>query len=374
MNGSQAWLEKDFYKALGVDETADEAAIRRAYRKLAQKHHPDRNPGDKRAEERMKEISEAYDVLSDAQKRQEYDNMRRFAAQGGPFGGGNFGGGFGGPGGFNIRVEDLGDLGDVFSQMFGGGRRGRARPARGEDRQTEARLSFEDAMRGATIAVNVAQDAVCETCGGSGAKPGTPVSTCPTCNGQGTIEDNQGLFSIPRVCPTCAGTGRKIETPCPTCRGAGRVTRPEQVRVRVPAGVKDGARIRVRGRGAAGAGAPGDLYVTVHVAPHRLFGRQGDDLTLSVPITFSEAALGAKVKVPTLDASVTVKVPAGTQNGRTFRVRGKGAPRAKGGGYGDLLVTVNVVVPEKLSHEQKDLLEKLAAADGADVRSRLEVS
>lgn len=370
MNGSQAWLEKDFYKVLGVDEHADEAAIRRAYRKLAQKFHPDRNPGDTKAEERMKEISEAYDVLSDASKRQEYDQMKQFAASGGPFGGGNFGG----AGGFNVRVEDLGDIGDIFSQMFGSGRRGRARPARGEDRQAETRLSFEDAMRGATIAVNVPQDVVCETCGGSGAKPRTNVSTCPTCNGQGVVEENQGLFSIPRPCPTCGGTGRKIETPCTTCRGAGRVTRNEQVRVRVPAGVKDGARIRVRGRGAAGAGAPGDLYVVVHVAPHRLFGRQGDDLTLSAPITFTEAALGAQVKVPTLDGSVTVKVPAGTQNGRTFRVRGKGAPRSHGGGYGDLLVTVNVVVPEKLTDQQKDLLEQFAATNGADVRSRLEVS
>lgn len=365
MNGSHAWLEKDFYKALGVDEAATEDQIRRVYRKLAQKHHPDRNPGDKRAEERMKEISEAYDVLADAKKRQEYDQIRRLAASG-P-GGFRFGGG--GPGGWSstIRVEDLGDLGGIFSNAFGGFRsRGGGRTApRGEDRTAETHLPFTDAMHGATISVIVPQDALCETCGGSGAKPGTRVETCPTCGGSGAVEDDQGLFSIPRTCPACGGGGRRVESPCASCRGSGRVRRTQSVRVRVPAGVKDGARIRVRGHGASRGGAPGDLYVAVHVAPHPIFGRSGDDLTLALPIAFTEAALGANVRVPTLDGSVTLKIPAGTQAGRTFRVRGKGAPRAKGGGYGDLLVTVGVAVPEKLTKEQKELLEKFAATDAA---------
>src|SRR5438093_3467813 len=297
MNGSQAWLEKDFYKALGVAENATEAEIRRTYRKLAQKNHPDRNPGDKNAEERMKVISEAYDVLSDPKKRADYDQIRRLGASGTGFGGSGFDGGPGFQG--SIRFEDLGDLGGIFSQMFGGrGGRRQQRAARGEDREAEAYLSFDDAMRGATIAVATPHDVTCDTCGGSGAKPGTKVTTCPVCQGQGIVEDNQGLFSIPRTCTACGGRGRQFDEPCPTCHGSGTVTRAEQVRVRVPAGVKDGTRIRVRGRGGSRGGVPGDLYVVVHVAPHELFGRSGDDLTLTLPLSLTDAALGAEVKVP----------------------------------------------------------------------------
>ncbi|MCA1834015.1 MAG: molecular chaperone DnaJ [Actinomycetota bacterium] len=368
MNGSQAWLEKDFYKALGVGESATEAEIRRAYRKIAQKYHPDRNPGDKQAEERMKEAAEAYDVLSDAKKRADYDQIRRLGAQGGGFG---FEGGPGFQG--SVRFEDFGDLGGIFSQMFGGGRGRRRSAPRGEDREAEAHLSFDDAMQGATFAVALPGDAPCDRCGGSGAEPGTSVSACPVCKGQGIVEENQGLFSIPRTCSACGGRGRQIEKPCATCRGAGTVARTDQVRVRIPAGVKDGARIRVRGRGGSHGGAPGDLYVVVHVAPHPIFGRNGDDLTLSLPVLFTEAALGAEIKVPTLDAPVTLKLPAGTQNGRTFRVKGRGAPRVKGGGYGDLLATVNVVVPDKLTPAERESLEKFVELHAVNPREGLGV-
>jgi molecular chaperone DnaJ len=368
VNGSQTWIEKDFYKTLGVDEKASEDQIRRAYRKLAQKHHPDRNPGDKNAEERMKDIAEAYDVLSDSKKRQEYDQIRRFGAAGPGGPGGGFG--FGGPGGSwsgTVNVDDLGGFGDLFSSIFGGGRRGARQRARGEDVNGEAHLSFDDAMRGATISVSVPHQAACATCGGSGAKPGSNVTTCSACGGHGVIEEDQGVFSIPRTCPTCGGRGRIIEQACETCRGDGRVTRTDPVRVRVPAGVKGGARIRVRGRGNNG----GDLYVTIHVAPHRVFGRSGDDLTVQLPLTFTEAALGAEVRVPTLNGSVTLRVPPGTQNGRTFRIRGKGAPKAKG--FGDLLATARVVVPEKLSDAERELLEKFAAEHQHDPRTGLGV-
>ena len=359
MNGSQTWIEKDFYKVLGVDEKATEDQIRRAYRKLAQKHHPDRNPGNKRAEETMKEISEAYDVISDPKKRREYDQIRKMGSSG-------FGLGGGGPGGWRGTV-DVSDLGGIFSGIFGGGGgRSRAR-ARGEDLTAEAHLAFEDAFRGATISVAVPHHAPCPSCGGSGGKPGTSVTACPTCNGQGIVEENQGLFSIPRTCSACGGSGRKISQPCETCHGEGGVLRTEPVRVRVPAGVKDAARIRVRGRGNNG----GDLYVVVHVTPHPVFGRSSDDLTMQLPITFTEAALGAEVRVPTMDGAVTLRMPPGTQNGRTFRVKGRGVPKAKG--FGDLLATVRVVVPAKLSDAERELLEKLAAESGDDPRSGLGV-
>jgi molecular chaperone DnaJ len=378
LNGSRAWFEKDFYKVLGVAETASADEIKKAFRTLARQYHPDKNPDDKKAEERMKEISEASDVLSDPKKRAEYDEVRRMAKSG--YGTGGFGGGGGFPGGFpyggNVRVEDLGDLGDLFGGLFGArtGARGRPRgPERGADLETEIRVSFEDAIDGATVPIKITRDAPCETCGGSGAEPGTAIETCPQCGGAGTVGDNQGVFSFVRACPRCGGAGRIVTQPCHTCRGSGTRRRKEEIKVRIPAGVHDGARIRVRGRGAASGGsAAGDLYVVVRVAPHPIFGRQGDDLTLTLPITFSEAALGAQVKVPTLEAPVTLKIPAGTQNGKTFRVRGRGAPRRKGG-HGDLLATVNVQVPEKLSKREREALEKFAEAHQADPRSTLGV-
>jgi molecular chaperone DnaJ len=386
LNGSRAWFEKDFYKVLGVAESASAEEIKRAFRKLARQYHPDRNPNDKAAEEKMKEISEASDVLSDPKKRAEYDEVRRAVKAGygpGGFGGGP-GGGFGPGGPFgNVRVEgfDVGDLGDLFGGLFGGrGGFGDARrgPVRGDDLETEVHVSFEDAVDGATVPIKLTRDAPCATCLGSGAEPGSNVETCPQCGGAGTVGDNQGMFSFVRACPKCGGAGRIITNPCHTCRGSGVQRRKEELKVRIPAGVRDGARIRVRGRGAAGRGTPGspaqagDLYVVVHVARHEVFGRQGDDLTLALPITFTEAALGAQVKVPTLEAPVTLKIPAGTQNGKTFRVKGRGGPKRKGGN-GDLLVTVNVVVPEKLNKKEREMLEQFAEAHEADPRSRLGV-
>lgn len=378
MNGNRAWFDKDFYKVLGVSEKATADEIKRAFRKLAQKYHPDRNPGDKTAEDRMKEISEASDVLSDPKKRAEYDQIRQMAKSG-------FGGGFGGPGGpfgGNVRVEgfDVGDLGDLFGGLFGsrmGGARGtQARgPRRGDDLETAVEISFEDAIDGATIPIKLTRDAPCASCNGSGAEPGTAVETCPACGGSGSVADSQGLFSFVRTCERCGGAGRIVSTPCKTCRGSGVQRRKEEIKVRIPAGVKDGARIRVKGRGGAGgAGATaGDLYVVVRVAPHSLFGRSGDDLTLTLPVTFTEAALGAQVKVPTLEAPVTVKIPAGTQHGKVLRVKGRGAPRRKGSGRGDLLATVNVVVPEKLSKQERELLQRFDEAHRGDPRSHLGV-
>jgi len=379
LNGSRAWFEKDFYKVLGVPETASPDEIKRAFRTLARQYHPDRNPDDKAAEERMKEISEASDVLSDPKKRAEYDEVRRMAKSGygpGGFGPGGFGGGnFGG----NVRVEgfDVGNLGDLFGGLFGGrmGGAGSARgPQRGDDLEAEVRIGFEDAIEGVTIPIKITRDAPCVTCGGSGAEPGTPIETCPQCGGSGTVGDNQGLFSFVRACPRCGGAGRIVTKPCHTCRGSGKQRKREEIKVRIPAGVRDGARIRVRGRGAAAGpgGRPGDLYVVVHVSPHPIFSRAGDDLALTLPLTFTEAALGAQVKVPTLDAPVTLKIPAGTQNSKTFRVRGRGAPK-RNGGTGDLLVTVNVQVPEKLSKKEREMLEQFAEAHRASPRQNLGV-
>jgi molecular chaperone DnaJ len=364
------WFEKDYYQVLGVPKNASQAEIKKAYRKLAQRYHPDANPGDKTAEERFKEVSAAYDVIGDEEKRKQYDQVREMAAAG--VGAGFPGGGTRG----RIRFEDLGDfagfgdLGDLFSVFTGRGGRG-VRVARGADLETEVRLSFDDAMRGATVPVRIQGPAPCTTCGGSGAAPGTRPVPCPTCGGSGSIAVNQGLFSMTQTCPRCRGSGRVVEHPCSTCGGSGSVRRQRSFQVRIPAGVKDGARIRLAGRGEPGpaGGQAGDLYVVVRVAPHRLFGRKGSDLTLELPITFAEAALGANVHVPTLDGPVTLKIPAGTQSGQTFRIRGKGAPRK--GGQGDLLVTVRVEVPKRLSREEKRLLKQLQEVETGSPRERL---
>lgn len=363
MNGDvrREWFEKDYYQVLGVPRNATQAAIKKAYRKLARKFHPDANSGNKEAEERFKEISAAYDVVGDEEKRKRYDQVRDMAASsGGGFPGGGFRGG-------RVRVEDagfdVGDIGDLLGGLFGGGRRRRAARTpgvRGADLETDVTVSFDEALSGTTVPVRIEGRAPCETCGGSGAAPGTTPVTCPQCGGAGEILMDQGFFQIGQPCPRCGGTGRAVEKVCPSCRGSGSRRRSRSFQVRIPAGARDGARIRLAGRGEPGpAGAPsGDLFVRVRVRPHRFFGRKGNDLTVEVPITFPEAALGADVMVPTLDGPVRMKVPAATRSGRTFRLRGKGAP-TKGGGAGDLLVTVRIEVPNKVSKREKELLEQL---------------
>ena len=365
------WVEKDFYKTLGVAREASADEVKKAYRKLAQKLHPDANP-DAEAEEKFKEISEAYATLSNPDQRGEYDKVRRVAASGGFQG-------FGGQGGFGgqqVRVEDISDLlggagglGDLFG--FGGGRGG-AGPAQGADLQTELTISFDDAAHGVTTSVKARGAAPCSTCSGSGAAPGTPVSGCPTCGGRGVVAQNQGFFSFSQPCPQCQGSGRLIEAPCPACRGAGAENRTRVVKLRVPAGVSDGASLRLRGKGGPGrnGGPPGDLLVRVRVATSLRFGRKGNNLTLTVPITYTEAALGAKIDVPALNGAVRLKIPSGTSTGKTFRVRGKGISPERGR-PGDLLVTVQVAVPAKVSRDEKKLLEELATLEPDDLRDHL---
>lgn len=370
---NQDWLEKDFYQTLGVSKDATAEEIKRAYRKLAQKLHPDANPGDTSAEERFKQVSEAYGVLGNEERRQEYDEVRRIGASG--FAGFGGAGNPFGAGGQRIRVEDLSDvfgggLGDLFGFGSGGGRRGAAR--KGADMSASLHMSFDDAFAGVTTTVSVRGEAACSRCGGSGAEPGTAVTTCPTCNGAGQIAQSQGMFAFPQTCPQCRGSGRIVEQPCGNCRGRGTETRTRDIKVKVPPGVKDGAMIRLPGKGGPGrsGGPPGDLLVTVSVEPHRLFGRRGNDLTLTVPITFSEAALGTKLEVPTMDGTVTLKIPAGTTSGKTFRVRGRGIPSSRGK-PGDLLVKTEIVVPAKPGRDVKRLIEQLGTHDPPDVRAHL---
>ncbi len=384
MTAQREWFEKDYYSVLGVAPDATAKELSRAYKKLAKEHHPDINPGNQVAEDRFKEVNAAYEVLGDAEKRTEYDEVRRMVASGvGP--GGFAGAGPGGFGGQSFRFEQDGfGGGGAFSDLLGGFLGGRARggrratgPQRGQDLETELHLSFEDAVRGVTSTVRFRADATCHTCNGSGAAPGTSPETCPQCHGSGSIAVDQGPFSFSQVCPTCGGRGQVIPTPCPTCSGRGVEVRSREVKVRVPAGVTDGQRIRVKGRGAAGAngGPSGDLFVVVHVDPHPLFGRSGDDLTIRLPVTFAEATLGANVKVPTLDGQVTVRIPPGTPSGKVLRVRGQGVAddgNAKNGKHGgDLLVTIDVQVPDALDERQREAVETLAGAFDTDPRAEL---
>lgn len=374
MAAQQEWLEKDYYKILGVTSSATEKEMTSAYRKLAKKLHPDANPGDKSAEDRFKEVNGAYHVLGDPAKRKEYDEIRRLGPQRAPFGGGRPR-----PGSQStFRVEDISDLlGGVFGGMGGapGGRTGGRGmgPQRGENLEAALHLSFAEAVEGVETAVNVTSDVACNTCNGTGAAPGTTPVICSRCGGRGVLDDNQGLFGFSRPCSACAGTGMRVETPCKTCDGSGIERRSRRVKVRVHAGVSDGQRLRFKQRGGAGqnGGPPGDLYVVAHVKQHELFGRDGPNLTLSVPISFPEAALGADIKVPTLEQPVTVRIPAGTRSGRTFRVKGRGV--AGKGGTGDLLVTVDVTVPTKLTNEQRAAVEALAEAITEDPRAHLGV-
>jgi len=370
------WFDKDYYGVLGVPKNASAADIKKAYRKLAQKFHPDANAGNKDAEERFKEISSAYEVLGDEDKRKGYDRARQMGAAG--FGAGQAGrdgaGGYPGGGFGGYQQVDV-DLGDLLGGMFGGARRGggRTQPRKGADLETDVRVSFDEAMSGATATVKLHGRAPCSACKGSGAAPGTSPVTCTQCGGAGQVAVNQGLFQMAQTCPRCQGTGRMVEHLCPKCHGEGSERRTRTLQVKIPAGVKDGARIKLARRGEPGPASSqaGDLYVRVHVSPHPVFGRKGDNLTVELPVSFAEAALGGQVQVPTLNGPVTLKVPAGTPTGKTFRVKGKGVPTK--GGHGDILATVVVDVPHKLSREQKQLLQQLQEIQKESPRARLGV-
>jgi len=376
------YIEKDYYKALGVPKDATAVEIKKAYRKLARVHHPDANTGSAKSEEKFKEISEAYDVLSDAKTRKEYDEARSL------FGGGGFrmpgsGGGSGAPGGFNFDLGDLlgnaraggagaaGGLGDILGGIFSGGRRAGAtsqQPRRGADVETEVTLDFAHAVHGETVALRMATPHPCSACKGTGAKAGTTPRVCPTCSGTGVTSRGAGGFAFSEPCRDCRGRGLIVDDPCPVCHGSGRAMSEHTMQVRIPAGVNDGQRIRLKSKGSPGerGGPAGDLIVLVHVRPHALFGRSSDNLTITVPVTFPEAALGSEIKVPTLDGSpVTLKLPAGTTNGRVLRVRGKGVTR-RDGSKGDQLVTIEVAVPHKVSGKAKEALEAYREATSAD--------
>jgi molecular chaperone DnaJ len=343
-------MARDFYEVLGVGRGASAEELKKAYRKLARDYHPDRNPGDTAAEERFKEVQQAYDTLSDPEKRKQYD-------AGGMFGG--FGGRAGaGQGGFTA------DIGDIFSTLF---RRGapEQQPARGRDLETEVQLSFRQSMDGTEIPVTVPKQATCKTCSGTGARPGTMPVVCPRCDGRGIDSESQGFFSISQPCPQCGGAGQVIEDPCPTCGGSGLTMQRKRYRVRIPAGVRDGSRIRVRGKGEDGprGAPPGDLYVVTRVTPSPVFRRRSDgNLEVRLPITVPEAIQGATVEVPTLNGTKRIRIPAGTQHGTVQRLRGEGPPKASGSGRGDILYRLEVDMPRDLTQEQKQALSRFAEA------------
>jgi molecular chaperone DnaJ len=350
-------MAQDLYEVLGVDRKASDDEIKKAYRKLARENHPDRNPGDAAAEERFKEIQGAYDTLSDPEKRQQYD-------AGGGFDPRNFGGGF------------ASDIGDIFSTIFSrGGRGGREQQARGRDLRAEVTLSFDQAMKGAEVSVTVPKQASCTTCGGSGAKPGTRPIVCPRCEGRGVDQQSQGFFSISQPCPRCGGRGEVVEDPCPACQGSGLTVQNKRYRVNVPAGVHDGSRIRVAGKGEDGplGGPSGDLYVVVAVAPSPVFTQRADgNLEVRVPITIPEAVNGATVEVPTLNGTKRIRVPAGTPHGTVQRLRGEGPPDPGGRGRGDIHYRLEIEIPKDLSREGRRAIDQLAdALNGHDPRERL---
>lgn len=354
VSSQREWYEKDYYAALGVVPSSTPKEIVRAYRQLARTLHPDRNPGDHRAEERFKEVSAAYDVIGDPERRRAYDDVRR--------------GRMSRPTNAPFTADDLSDL---FGTSFRRARSGMHRmPRHGPDLETDLHLSFDDAIRGVVTSVNLTSDAVCRSCRGTGAQAGTRPRACTRCAGRGVLDDNQGLFSFSQPCPACGGRGIVVDSPCRPCEGSGLERRPREVRVRVPPGVSDGARLRLEGRGGPGVdgGRAGDLIVTVHVAPHERFGRSGLDLTVRVRVTYPEAVLGAEVPAPTADGgSVTIRVPPGTASGARFRVRGRGIVTADV--TGDLIVTVEIAVPTKLSRRERAATEALDAAIDWEARA-----
>ena len=355
---------KNPYEALGVDKKASDEEIKKAYRKLARQYHPDKNPGDASAEERFKEIQEAYGILSDPQKRREYDA-----------GGGIFGGGFD-PGSFRTGQGFPGGFGDIISDLFGGGA-GRARggpaPERGRDLETEVHIPFDQAMEGAQVPVTVAVSAACPTCHGTGAKPGTTPQVCSRCNGRGVEAESQGLFSISQPCRQCGGTGTEIKDPCPTCDGAGYTRQVKRYKVNIPAGVRDGSRVRLAGKGEPGrrGAPPGDLFVVTRVGESKLFKRRGDNIEVEVPVTIPEAIRGATIEVPTLNGSKRIRVPPGTQHGTVQRLRGEGPPRLGGKGRGDIHYRLAIDVPRSLSKEQREVVDELATVIDENPRERI---
>ena len=352
MSRTENVTKADYYEVLGVSRTASDQELKAAYRKLAMQHHPDRNPGNKQAEERFKDCSEAYQVLSDPQKRAAYDRFGHAGvgaagADGGPFGG----------------AQDIGDIfGDLFGEMFnmGGGRR-TSRVQKGRDVRFDLTIGFEEAVFGKETTVTVRRMELCHDCKGSGAASGRGPTTCPHCQGRGQVRYQQGFFSIARTCTACGGSGTVISDPCQTCRGEGRVERQHQIEVSIPAGVEDGTRIRYQGEGDSGrfGGPGGDLYIVLHVKTHKIFDRDGNDLRCVVPISFPQAALGAEIELTTLDGEVKLKVPEGTQSGQEFRIRGKGVPYLNEYGRGDLIAQVVVKTPAKLTKQQREMLKEL---------------
>ncbi len=356
-------MPESLYDTLGVKKGASADEIKKAYRKLARQHHPDTNQGDKAAEERFKQVQTAYDVLSDPEKRKAYDRFGSTNGRGAP-----------GPGGPNVDFSDFewsGDLGDILGGIFGnvrggGGRRGRPQPVRGADVETEVRLSFEDSLRGAEAKVPVELTVACSECGGTGAQPGTAPVICPECNGRGVKAESQGLFALSQPCPRCRGNGTVIEQPCARCKGSGRERRLRTYTVKIKPGVKDGTKIRLRGKGEAGqhGGPSGDLIVVTRVEASPTYERRGDDLIVQVPVSFPTATLGGKVDVPTPEGAVSLTIPAGSEDGKLLRIKGRGAPRLKGSGKGDVLARVRIQVPKRVNKKERELLEELQKAVG----------
>jgi molecular chaperone DnaJ len=348
------------YDTLGVQKGASDDEIKKAYRKLARKHHPDANQGDKESEERFKEVQHAYDVLSDPEKRKQYDRFGSQNGRPGPSGGPDV----------DFGTFDFGDLGDIFGGMFGGASRTRTRaarqPQRGHDVEAEVHLSFEDSLRGAQAKVPVEMMAACHECGGTGARPGTAPVICPECNGRGVTSENQGLFAFSQPCPRCRGNGTVIEQPCPNCQGTGRERRIKTYNVKIKPGVKDGTRIRLKGKGEAGVngGPAGDLIVVTRVADSPVYERRGDNLVVEVPVSYAQATLGDKVEVPTPDGPVSLKIPAGSEDGKLLRIKGRGAPKLNASGKGDVLARVRIQVPKRVNKKERELLEELKKVGG----------